>query len=209
MIMRISSTAPLRAQRGVALIVSLMFIVALTLIGVGAMNASLLELVMSSNHHQKADTQDRTEISLRMAEAAILNLPSANNDPAAFPWVTAGDQYYATGDPTLNNLDNLATWNTIWWADPDPFSPLDERYVVEFMGCYNMAGANLACPGVIAPPPAYQANAANIAVYRVFLLSRQGDGTARVTQSTFRVHYAVAPGTGTGPSRRAWVDYDL
>ncbi|MEK7322847.1 MAG: PilX N-terminal domain-containing pilus assembly protein [Pseudomonadota bacterium] len=190
-------------QRGVALVVSLMMLVAITLIGVAVMNSSRLEWLMAANSQFQTSTYTQAEAALRAGEQAIIQntcaavggtpqgqqtWPDSNNcRPATFGWPFA-DQFYNT-DPTnpLSNSalppgTNLHAANT--WANGSFISaaaPGGGRYAVVYRGCTFIGSA-----GPCENPPS-TANTMSTFTYEVWAYASPTDtkGAARIVQSTY------------------------
>ncbi|GGD04965.1 pilus assembly PilX family protein [Halopseudomonas salina] len=71
------NTTPKKAQGGVALFVSLIFLLLLTIVGVSAMKSATLQEKMSGNTRFKTITFQYAEAGLREGEGFIANLNSA------------------------------------------------------------------------------------------------------------------------------------
>ena len=90
-------------QRGAALVVSLMFLLIMTILGVTAMNTATLGTMMAGNAMFQATALSEAELILREGEEDIeTNIVGLS---PAKEWDTGGDHYYLrTGNADPNNL---------------------------------------------------------------------------------------------------------
>ncbi|MBI1285874.1 MAG: hypothetical protein GC183_16340 [Thiobacillus sp.] len=136
---RIQMIAPPSRQRGVTLIVALIFLAILMLLGVTVAQTSSMQERMAGN------TRDR-DLALQMAEAALMDADRAlralpkdgsGNITTAFDGSTTG---YVAYDPSHGS--NAGYWNGYDWAnasqsvtsftiDPDTHITEQPRYVIE------------------------------------------------------------------------------
>jgi type IV pilus assembly protein PilX len=116
---------PLRRQRGMALVVSLVFLLVLTILGVTAVNSSIMQGLMSSSYQQQAVTLADAENRLLEAEIDIDDM-IANG--------VGGRDYYI-------NLA-LTPWDTFPAASLAQVWPND--FVVEYMGPFLIPGESAA-----------------------------------------------------------------
>ncbi len=191
-----------RHQRGVALVVSMMMLVAITLIGVAVMNSSRLEWLMAANSALQTSAYTQAEAALIAGEQAIIQntcnavagppttpqgqraLPDGNNcRPGNFTWAP-NDQFYNT-DPT-NPASNSAlpaganpqTANT--WANGfGAAAPGGGRYAVVYRGC------TLVGPGGPCNNAGAAADVMSTFTYEVWGYGSDGQGAARIVQSTY------------------------
>lgn len=171
-----------RRQGGAALIVSLIFLVLLTLLGVTIASNNTLQERMAGNTRQRDLAFQQAEIGLREADTAISN--------AADPLRVYIDSHIAalaagTPPPTApdgvrlnsqNAANDAAYWqNTFDWSNANCCAAatttgnLDRRYVVDYMGTVAVAG-----------PPA-----ATHYFYRVTSRGSRGDAVV-VLQAMYR-----------------------
>ncbi len=128
--MRIHPNLP-RTQKGVALFISLVLLLILTIIGVSSVQTTTLELRMSRNEHDRLLAFQSAESALRDAEVALEAVPSV-----AFFDGTNG--LYQIAD-----MGNDETWwaDATWTGGNSVVAPTDiadvagpARYIVEHMG---------------------------------------------------------------------------
>lgn len=165
------------SQRGVALIVSMVLLVVITLIGVTVMSGSRLEWLMVNNSFTQSDALTRAEAALRDGEARAVAL----GDPAVFSgWATA-DELFSVADPLAFNPRTPTNWSgsspaIANAADATTIKP--SKYIVEYMGCSVVGGGNclLVCP-----------TATCVDTYRIWAYSSDENdkGSTRIVQSTF------------------------
>lgn len=177
-----------RAQRGVALVVSMMMLVAITLIGVAVMNSSRLEWRMAANNAFQASAYTQAEVALRAGEQQIIQntctggapiLPNSNNcHPNNFGWsATNTDSFYASTDPLPGNPRAVGTWAAGFGAA----APGGGRYAVVYRGCTEV-GVGVTAP--CNPAPAW-APQMSIFTYEVWAYGIDAQGAARIVQSTY------------------------
>jgi type IV pilus assembly protein PilX len=115
-----------KQQKGAILIVSLVVLVALTLIGLSAMDLSNLENIMAANSQQQIKSLSNAEKVLKVAEQDVDGIIS---DSTTLAFETTEDQYYLAGevDPTRT------TWDFSYASSFDD-SPIDGNYIIEYAG---------------------------------------------------------------------------
>lgn len=184
-----------RAQRGVALVISMMMLVAITLIGVAVMNSSRLEWRMAANNAFQTNAYTQAELALNAGEQAIIRNTCAGNAPAppdnnncrpnVFNWTWA-DQLFSTStelpvaqywNPLNVNPRLVTTWTAAGFGAA---APGGGRYAVVYRGCTNVAvggGAGPCNPAIAAP--------LSIFTYEVWAYGIDAQGAARIVQSTY------------------------
>lgn len=132
-----------RHERGVALVVSLIFLLILTLIGVTAVGTSNLQQKMSVNQRDASVAFDATESALRWGERWVGVLAAEPYPPSASnPGTTGVWSFSAPGDVYANaTLDSFWTSNAIEYGvagskdinstDPGKLTP-DPYYLIEY-----------------------------------------------------------------------------
>lgn len=182
-----------RAQRGVALVVSMMMLVAITLIGVAVMNSSRLEWRMAANNAFQTSAYTQAEAALLAGEQQIIQrtcaggqpaLPNSNNcNPGNFGWVWGNVPGLFSTDPAtffgLPANTNLRAANT-WAAGFGAAAPGGGRYAVVYRGCTNVAvgGGAVLCNAAVAAQM-------SIFTYEVWAYGNDAQGATRIVQSTF------------------------
>ena len=162
----------LDSQRGAALVVSLVLLVAITLIGVFVMSSSHLEWLMSSNDRFQSDSELRAEYALVVGENKAKNI-----DATTYPW-SNNDAYYNN----LNPPDALpADPRDITKWDPAAFNTLNTttispaEYLIEYMGC-SKPGTGSGCGA-----PCLVPDTVCIYTYRIWAhAGRTSQGSSRV-----------------------------
>ncbi|MGH1373244.1 MAG: pilus assembly PilX family protein [Cellvibrionaceae bacterium] len=124
----------IRQQQGVALIISLVILLVLTIIGVQSMSTSVLEERMAGNYRDKKMAFEAAESALKAAEA-FLSLQTA--PPVANSTATNG--VYSFGSA---NVRSYSFWQAI--AHQNSMTGLAEgpKYVIEERGELSGGGAN-------------------------------------------------------------------
>jgi type IV pilus assembly protein PilX len=96
----------MRAQRGVSLVIALMFLIVLTVLGLVAVRSSTVQERMAGNDRDRAIAFEAAEAALRDAERDVqANLSAADPFDAA-----------CTGGLCLPSGVATANWNSITWA---------------------------------------------------------------------------------------------
>lgn len=122
------------AQRGVVLIVCLVFLALLTLMGVSGMDSSVTEERMASNMQDYNQAFEAAEVAIEAGEAwlsARINLPTTNSAGTADVWTANGP------DPDADAISWWLERDAAWWAaNADAAAGVGEvsaqpRYVVE------------------------------------------------------------------------------
>lgn len=179
-----------RAQRGVALVVSMMMLVAITLIGVAVMNSSRLEWRMAANSAFQTSAYTQAEVALLAGEQQIIQMtctgggapiPNSNNcHPNNFGWsATNTDSFYASTDPLPGNPRAVGTWAAGFGAAAP--GPAGGRFAVVYRGCTEVGmGVTAPCN----PAPAW-APQMSIFTYEVWAYGIDVQGAARIVQSTY------------------------
>jgi len=108
-------------QSGSALIISLIILVAMTLIGITAMRTTVLEEKMAGNMRNKEIAFQAAEATLRAAERYIQNN------------VISTVAFDTDGSDGLYNHDDVRIWENISWTDADSLENSD------FNSSYNVA----------------------------------------------------------------------
>lgn len=161
-----------RQQYGVALIVSLVMLVVITLIGLAVMGGSRLELLMVNNTRYQTDASIRAEAALRDAEVAI------SLNPLAF-----------TSGPTASDPRNPSNWNgalpAVDATTPTAFTALTtNQYVVEYMGC-RRSDTSIPLDFDCGTRTACSALEPCIDTYRVWGYATDNSGSTRIAHSVF------------------------
>jgi type IV pilus assembly protein PilX len=118
-------------QKGVVLIMSLVFLIGLSIIGIAAMDTAALELKMSGSTQRHITAMSQAESTLLTAEQAIDAIIA---NPASFAFTTVGDGYYAK-----NEVVNM---NSIDWSGISSEQGVDvnNRYVIQYLGSKAIPG---------------------------------------------------------------------
>lgn len=144
-----SKRRPIRAQRGLALILSLLLLVVLSIIGVSVMQSTLMEERMAGNTKDRAIAFQAAEAALRDAEACIRADPDGKFNPLWEEFIPAlgscsgGICRSAPGTPKWPSLisdDNAWTNATLQFGAKTAVGSLtgvasQPRYLIEYQGC--------------------------------------------------------------------------
>ena len=168
----------LSAQRGAALVVSMVMLLVITVIGIAVMGGSRLELLMANNSHLQTDAYRNAEIALA---AGLDPTTSIINPPSPLPIATTA------ANPLLpKDLADVAKWSdgTIVGI-PVATTTGSAAYVMQYLGCsqYTTNGTPYVA---FVPNTCSGSSATNVIayIYRVWALGTDGKGAARILQST-------------------------
>jgi type IV pilus assembly protein PilX len=115
------------AQKGAALIVSLIFLMVTSLLGVHAMESTTLEEKMAAHQRDRNVALQSAEAGLRAAEAYIESLVTIGG-------FTGSHGLYGINDTEPDHLD-YATWNTTSSvAATAPYGSASSRYFIKHRG---------------------------------------------------------------------------
>lgn len=177
-----------RQQYGVALIVSLVMLVVITLIGLAVMGGSRLELLMTNNTRYQTDVAIRAEAALRDGEIVV----AAIADPDATPLPLGFAVTPLPADPR-----NPSNWNGTLPVNATTLTPVSttNRYVVEYMGCRHSSSTlpNFAC-GTPRATTCIDPNRPCIDTYRVWGYATDNSGSTRIAHSVFVRQQPGPPG---------------
>ena len=126
----ITSANTPRRQQGVALFISLVLLLVLTIIGVSSVQTTSLEVRMSRNDHDTLLAFQSAESALRDAEAVLNNLTST----AGFDGGTGQYTVSEMGDPEIWRTNGIWSGGNSAVADEIQGTAADARYVIEYMG---------------------------------------------------------------------------
>jgi type IV pilus assembly protein PilX len=160
-----------KPQRGAALIVSLIFLLIMTLLGVFALNTSTLETLMAGNNQYQTAALGDAELALASGEDDVEAVVS---DTVALEFDTGGDHYYNSGDIDPNNLD----WSGFVHNDVG-----DGQYVIEYGGSEPLPGSSTS----LGTSTAYGGGVAggDVFVFLVTARSESSKGAVRIVQSVY------------------------
>lgn len=178
-------------QRGAALVVSMMMLVAITLVGVAVMGNSRLEWLMASNSNLQTTVLPQAQRTLADAEnwltapsVVVCYPPPKNCNSNNFPnWPLADALFTYDGGSNPLPVDPrvVANWNGLTSNnDIDSTGNLIGRYIVVYQGCAFPLGVtgNAANCGTDGTTPF-------VDTYEIWALSTDARGTARIARSTF------------------------
>ena len=154
-------------QTGLALIMSLVILLVLTLLGVASMNTSSLQLLMTSNSQYQTTALNTAEDIIRDAEAAVNTLVGGGAAPAT------GYYNITAGNDTPIDLDAF-----IWSAGAVTTSG-SSQYIIEYAGDTTIDSASLAwrqSQGI---------SGDTVSVFRITARSPASRGAMRYVQSIF------------------------
>ncbi len=167
----LSPNTPGNRQRGAALLMSLIIMLAMTITGIAVMNGARQEINMAALMQQEEVALRRAERTLLAAEADVEGQGSFNS---------AVDGHYLPE----NNLD---AQTTNWSAISSQAGPVnsdnsiddDDAYVIEYLGAKDLPGESV---GVDPDTPIIGGDAH---VYRITARSASGGKSIRLIESTY------------------------
>src|SRR3569623_1450189 len=122
-------------QQGVALIISMILLLVITLIGVAVMGGSRLEWLMANNSHFQSDAAMRADATLRVAESKIIY--ALYNGPWAGEFYD--DSSPAPTHPLPYDPSLPANWSLLTKASANTEinapAGTDNDYLIDHLGC--------------------------------------------------------------------------
>ncbi len=158
-------TTPFGRQGGAALIVALVMLVLLTLLGVTAMNGSVIELIMGSNTQLQTRVLSNAERTLATAEAVTQGL-------------AAQSDYTQVGVYNMKNDGEQNPTAMAWDGSDSAAGPEStDRYMVEYSGNFSINGNSDAWGA--------KGTATTVDVFRVTARSEDAKSAVRMVQSIY------------------------
>lgn len=158
-------------QQGVALIMSLIILVILTLLGIGSMNTANLQILMTGNAQYQTVALNTSERVIREAEILVDGIVAG----APAPSKTDGYHDIDGGDSEVN-LSNF-TWPDNETADSANMA--NSKYIIEYSGRKSLPPATFKY--INGNPIAGD----NVYVFRITARTRATRGAVRVVQSIY------------------------
>jgi len=159
----------LNKQRGLALIMSLVILLVLTLLGITSMNTSNLQSLMTSNSQYQTSA-------LNTAEQAIIAAQNVVNTYIAQPAGTTAPTGYSVMAANTNGID---VYSFDWSSSAAASLDSNTQYIVEYAGATPLDSASLAW---------YQDQGISgdkVHVFRMTARAETSRGAARLLQSVF------------------------
>lgn len=121
-------------QRGIALVVALILLLVITLVGLAAVNGTLLQQKMSASFYDRELAFQSTEAAMRQAGTAIQTAVASATAPAGYPDCSPG-----SGNKCLANPFDESTVPTIYTVSSSSFNAGSiaagqPQYIVQYMG---------------------------------------------------------------------------
>lgn len=173
-----------KLQRGSALIVSLLLLIAMTLIGITTMRTTRLETVMATNARESAIAFEASEAALRDAEQLIENVVTVaafNGANGLLRQADAEPDYHAPATWTGTAFHNYDWNNTL----PDfPDVAQQPQYIIKYVGeVTNAAGQKTSINiGSYSKQPGAQ-------TFSMFRITARGTGRNSSSQVLIQTHY--------------------
>lgn len=166
----------IKSQKGVALVVGLLLLVAITVLAVSSMRDSSVQERMTSNLTER-------ELAYQLVEATLVFVQGEVNVPDPFDLCEGGTLgYYCLPDPTL--ADRWITAATVW-ANNGPMHPQigNAEYISEYMGQWiNTAIPECANAGTLDIPEECLRD-----TWRITVRTTAAQGASVMLQSVFRL----------------------
>ncbi len=172
-------------QRGTALVVSLVLLLVMTLIGISAMNSSVMQGLMSTSYQSQATTLSGAEVVLREAELDVEAL-------------VLGQKVVNYYDLTLDGGDDPFPVEGVTWpagaelltvlVDEAGKDEISGQFVIEYLGQYEVPGESAKETGERLP-------GSHVSVFRISARGTGDRGARRQVQSIF-VTLDAPPGAG-------------
>jgi len=162
-------------QQGLALAVSLILLLAITLIAIASMNGARLEITMAGLMQQEEVALRRAERTLIAAETNITTLVSTTG-PHNF--AAENDGYYTAADDLNAAVNNWTFGKINGPVNTNNSIDDDDHYVIEYLGEQNIPGESEA------ENPDTEIAGAKVYVYRTTTRSTSGKGI-RLVQSIY------------------------
>ena len=160
-------------QRGVAMIMALIFLLIMTILGVFGMSASRTENLMAGNNQFQVAALNNAEFTLGVGEQKIEDILGAL---PFTDWNETGDAFY---DRTSESSEVIDTHAPDWGFSYQAVDP-SNRYVIEYAGSESIPGNDASIEGT-------SACLAGSCVW-VFLTAAQAEtsrGARRIVQSVY------------------------
>jgi len=155
-------------QRGLALIMSLVILLILTLLGVTSMNTSNLQMLMTSNSQYQTSA-------LNTAEEVMASAQDVVNTHIATGSTTQPTGYYFMGVNAVDEID-LSTFN---WDGANVGTVGSAKYIIEYSGNTTINAASLAwrqSQGIAGD---------TVSVFRITVRAPASRGAMRYVQTVF------------------------
>jgi type IV pilus assembly protein PilX len=156
-----------RPQRGAALVVSLVLLLVLTLLGITAMNSSIMQGLMSTSYQSQTTTLSGAEVVLREGELDVEGLLGGAKPT----------YYYDLVADTPDAAPDIASLVWTFSANTLDTDGIDSAYVIEYLGQFEVPGETAVLPGGAAGSHVY--------VFKVTARGEGDRGALRTVQSVY------------------------
>jgi len=158
-----------QTQQGMVLVVGLILLLALTLIGISAMNIAKIEFMMAGN-------QQATIASLQVAENAAAtgedNVPGNGAPSGQIDFANEVGWYEGSALDPINGIDWTGTSGLIATSS-------NEKYLTEYVGAFSSEDGNQDASNT------YAGTGVNRYVFRVTAMGSSGKGGQRYVQTVY------------------------
>ena len=165
--LHIPTVAGLAKQRGAAFVISIIILIALTLIAVTATNVANSDLVMTNGFENENEAFIGAENSLSVGERILADQFAG---APAFDFDQKGDGYYSEGTIVIDSVD----WDDI---ESENGGVSGAEYIVEYLGPAPLAAGSLNVGAGAATSQQF--------VYRIVGRGTSSKGSVRLTETIF------------------------
>jgi len=170
-----------RDQQGAALLVSMIFLLVLTFLGIHVFRSSIMQLQMADNAGSRMIAFQQAETARAYAEG-ILNDRADKMSDGTLPFSCATDGYFARADLAIAGCSELDI-GSMQWDDDDSFTvpdAADQRYVIEYMGIDKVIEPNSGVEVGMG-----ESDMIDVYVFQVIAKGEESAGGSSILQSIF------------------------
>ena len=169
-----------RNQQGAALLVSMMFLLVLTLLGIHVFRSSIMQLQMADNAGSRMIAFQQAETARAYAES-ILNA-KADDMSTGTAFSCATDGFFSRATPAIAGCSALDA-DSMEWDDDDSFTvpgATDQRYVIEYLGIDQVLEPNAGVEVGMG-----ESDMIDVYVFQILAKGEEAAGGSSVLQSIF------------------------
>ena len=164
-------------QSGAVLMVSLIILLAMTLIAVSSMESAVMELKMAGTMQQQVVEMNRAEATLKLAEARIETIVG---DGSTWDFETESDGFFPSDNTLdLEQVDWAAVTTEVGPVNTADAVDDDDQYVIEYLGAKPIPGETVKMDpngGIVGGA---------VHTFRNTTRSASGRGVVRIVQSIY------------------------
>ncbi len=173
---------PFKKQQGSVLVISLIFLLVMTFLGIYVYRSSVLQLQMADNAGSKTSAFQQAESARAYAEGLLNAKADSMSTGTNFQCSAAG--YFARTDLAIQGCASLAL-SQMQWNDTDSFAvpnSTDQRYAIEYMGEDEVLEPY---GGVLVGVGTGKSETINVYVFRIYAKGSETAGAKSILQSIF------------------------